>query len=89
MNCGLDTIEICHAFQSADHVGHMRAEHATIGVGFINDDEAQIGQEIQPVRVMRQDPGVKHIGVAQHDARILADGGAGRLRSITVVDRGR
>ena len=66
----------------------MRAEDAAIGVSFINDDEAQIGEEIAPVGVMRQNPRVKHVGVAQHDARVLADGRAVFLRGVTIVDGG-
>ena len=54
----------------------MRAEDSAIGVGFVNDDEFQVAEKVAPVGVMRENPCVKHIGIAQHDAGVLADGGA-------------
>ena len=80
-------VKICHAFDAPDHVGDVRAEDSSIGMSLINDDELQVREELQPVGVMRQDARVQHIGVGQHDARVLADGGAILLRSIAIVDR--
>ena len=51
----------------------MRTKHAAIGVHFINHNKAQIAEEVRPVRMMRQDAGMKHVGIAQDDARVLAD----------------
>ena len=59
------------------HIGNMRAEDAPVGVHFIDDDEAQAAEEFHPVGVVRQDAGVKHVGVGQDDARLLADGERG------------
>ena len=67
----------------------MRAEHAPVGMHFINDDEMQVAEEFLPVGVMGQDAGVQHVGIGQDYAGALADGLAVTLGSITVVDRGR
>ena len=80
------TIEIRHTFEPADDIGNMRAKDTAIGVGFIDDDKAQVGEEVAPVGVMRQDARVKHVGIGQNDARILADGGAVFLRSVAIID---
>src|SRR5918995_2203344 len=83
----LCSIKICHAFQPADDVGDMRTEHTAIGVSLVNNDEAQIREKLQPVGVMWQDAGMEHVGIAQHDACVLADSGPGRLGGIAIVNR--
>jgi hypothetical protein len=35
---------------------------------------------------MRQDAGVQHVGVGQHEARLLADGGTVLLRRVAIVN---
>ena len=59
----LCTIKPGDAFQPAYHVGNMRAEDTAVGVHFVDDDEAQALEEIRPVGVMRQNAGVKHVGI--------------------------
>ena len=51
----------------------MAPEHAAIGMQFVNDDEAQVLEELRPARMVRQDPRVQHVGVAEHDVRPPAD----------------
>ena len=34
----------------------------------INDDEAQVAEEFTPIGMVRQDPGVKHIGIGKQEA---------------------
>src|SRR5215216_320731 len=79
-------VEICHTFESSEHICYMRAEYATIRVRFVNDDELEIGEEIHPVGVMRQDACMDHVRVRQYDARIFTNCRSCRLGSITVID---
>ena len=57
----------------------MRAEDSAIGVGFVNDDEFQVAEKVTPVGVMRQNARVEHVGIAQDDAGVFANGGAVRI----------
>ncbi len=82
----LCAVEIRHPFESADDVGDMRAEDPAIGVGFVNDDEFQVREEVAPVGVMRQDSRVEHVGIGQDDAGVFTNGRAVGLRSVAIVD---
>ena len=82
----LTPIKMCNPFESADDIGNMRAEYSAIGVCFVDDDVFEICEEIRPVGVVRQNPGVKHVGVGEDDVGGFADCGTIFLRSITVVD---
>ena len=63
----------------------MAAEHATIGVQFVQHHVAQILKQTLPARVVRQDSGVQHVRVGQHDVAALANRLARVCRSIAVV----
>ena len=79
-----------YAFQPADHVGDVRAEHAAVGVQFVNHDEFQITEEFVPVGVMRQDARVEHVGIGEEDAGGLADlraAGGGRIAVVNASDQ--
>ena len=54
----------------------MRAEDSAVGMGFVNDDELQAAEKVAPVGVMRENACVKHVGIAQYNACVFADGGA-------------
>ena len=82
-------IESGHTFQPPQYVRHVRAEHAPIGVHFIDDYEFQVAKKLRPIGVMRQNAGVEHIGVGKDDVRIFADGGAVALRCIPIVNGSR
>ena len=71
--------------QPSQHVGQMAAEHAAIGVELVDDDEAQVLEQLRPLRMVRQDPRMQHVGVAQHDVRARADRPARVLRRVAVV----
>lgn len=47
-------------------------------MGFVDDDEFEIGEEFSPIGVVRQDARMQHVGILQHDAGGFADGGAMR-----------
>ncbi len=63
----------------------MAAEDAAIGVQLVDDDESQILEELRPARMVRQDPRVHHVGIAQHDVRARADRAPRVLRRVAVV----
>ena len=63
----------------------MAAEDAAIRVQFIEDDELQIFEKPRPLRVVRQDAFVKHVGIAEHDVSARTDRRARILRRIAVV----
>ena len=41
--------------QPTEHVGHVAAEDAAVRVRLVDDDVAQLLEELEPLRVMRQD----------------------------------
>ena len=67
--------------QAANDVGQMAAEHPAVGVQLVDDDVAEVLEEHGPLRVVRQDAGVEHVGVGQHEV------GAGSYRAPRVLWR--
>ena len=57
------------ALEPPHDVAEMAAEDAAIRVQLVDDDELQILEELRPARMVRQDPRVHHVGIAQHDVR--------------------
>jgi hypothetical protein len=69
----------------AQHVAQMAAEHAAIGVQLVDDDVAEILEQLRPPRMMRQDPRVQHVRIAEHQVRARANRPARILRRVAVV----
>ena len=65
----------------------MRAEDAAVDVRLVDDDEAEVVEEVAPEVVSRQDADVEHVGVREHDVRPAADLPAPFGRRVAVVDR--
>ena len=76
-----------HAAQSAQHVGHVRAEDPAVGVRLVDDDPAESGEEIPPALVVREDAHAQHVGVREDEVRAPADRRAVVSRGVAVVDR--
>ena len=74
--------------EPADQPRHVGAEDAAVDVSLIQHDEAQAGQRLGPYAVIRQDPDVEHVRVAEDDAHAPANAGALFRRRIAVVDGG-
>ena len=74
--------------QPAHDLGDVRAEHATVDVGLVEHDEAQVVQELGPVFVTGQDADVHHVGVRHEDGRGGADARALSPGRVTVVEGG-
>ena len=60
-----------------------------VRVCLVDNDVAQLLEELEPLRVMGQDRGMEHVRVGDHDLPGRADGRANRRRRITVVDSRR
>ena len=71
--------------QPPQDVRQVAAEHPSIHVQLVDDDVAEVLEQLGPARMVRQDPRVQHVGIAQHDMRAAANGFAGILRCIAVV----
>ena len=63
----------------------VAAENAAIRVQLVDDHEAEVLEQLRPSRMVRQDPRVQHVGVAQHDVRLAADRAACVRRRVAVV----
>ena len=63
----------------------MAAEHAAIGVQFVQHHVTQVFEQPLPARVVRQDSGVQHVGIRQHNVSALANRLARVGRRIAVV----
>jgi hypothetical protein len=62
-----------HAPQTPDHLGDVRAEHAPVHMGLIDDHKGQSAQERRPLLVPRQDRPVQHVRVAVDETGVGAD----------------
>ena len=80
-------IKIRDAPQSPQHVAKMAAEHAAIGVQFIQHDVSQILEQPRPARVVRQNSGVQHVRIGQYDVAFFADGFARVAGRVAVVGK--
>ena len=73
--------------QAAQDVGDVRAEHAAVDVGLVDDDDREVREQLGPGGVVGEDADVEHVGVGEHDVRAPADVRARLARGVAVVDR--
>src|SRR5438034_1626996 len=78
-------IELADAPQPAQHVRYMTAEDAAIRVQLVEHDKTQVLEQLHPLRVMGEDPGVEHVRVRDDDVTRTADRRAHRGRRVAVV----
>ena len=78
-------VEGADALQAAHDVGHVRAEDAGIIVQLVDDHVLQVLEQAGPLGVVRQDARMQHVGIGDHDLRLLADGLAHAGRRVAVV----
>ena len=69
---GVGAVEAADAAQAADDVGDVAAEDAAVLVQLVDDDVAQVLEELHPLGVVRQDAGVQHVRVRDDDVPGLA-----------------
>ncbi len=63
----------------------MAAEDAAVGVQLVDDDVAQVLEQLRPARMVRQDPRVHHVGIAEHEVGARSDRAPRILRRVAVV----
>ena len=78
-------VELAQPPQPPEDVGHVRAEHAAQAVQLVDHDVAEVLEQLHPLRVVRQDALVEHVGVRDHDVRPRPDRLARVLRRVAVV----
>jgi hypothetical protein len=66
----------------------VRAEDAAIHMRFVDNDVAQVREDVTPAVVVRQHPDMEHVRVGEDQVRPLADLPALLGRGVTVVDGG-
>ena len=85
---GLRAVELAQPPQPAEDVRDVRAVDAAQAVQLVDHHEAQVLEQLHPLRVVRQDALVEHVGVRDHDVRPRADRLARVLRRVPVVGEG-
>ena len=85
---GMAAVKLAQPFQPPEHIGQMTAEHAAVGVNFVDDNVLQIFKQLHPLGMVGQNIGVEHIRVGDHDMARLTDGFPGGVLGIAVVGVG-
>src|SRR5207253_3110471 len=73
--------------QAPQDVGDVRAEDAAVDVRLVDDDEAEVVEEVAPEVVAREDADVEHVRVREHEIRPAADLASPLGRRVSVVAR--
>ena len=82
---GTGAVVSADAAETTNRVGHVGAEDAPVGVHFVEDDVAQVGEEAVPAGVVREDALVEHVGVGQDDVPLVPEPPTDALGRIAVV----
>src|SRR5882672_1755669 len=69
-------VERADPAKATENVRDVRAEHAAVRMQLVQNDEPQVLEELHPLRVMGEDPGVEHVRVRDDDVTGAADGRA-------------
>ena len=83
------SVEFADTPQAAQHVRDVAAEHSAVRVQLIEHDVLQVLEQLHPLGVVGQDPGVEHVGVGYDHVSGAADRGSHRGRRVAVVGVGR
>ena len=78
-------VEAADAVQPPDDVRHVAAEDAAILVQLVDDDVAEVLEQLHPLRVVRQDARVQHVRVRDDDVARLAHLATRIARRVAVV----
>ena len=66
----------------------MPAEDPAVGMQLVDHDDAELLEQLEPLRVVGEDRAVEHVGVRDHDLAGCPDGRPDRRRRVAVVGRG-
>ena len=75
--------------QPAQHVGDVAAEDSAVCVQLVDDDDPELLEQLEPLRVVRQDPGMQHVRVRDDDLAGRPNGVPNGRRRVAVVGRNR
>jgi hypothetical protein len=75
--------------EPAKDVGDVAPEDAAVGVELIDDDDPELLEQLEPLRVVREDGGVEHVRVCHDHLARGPDGRPDGCRSVAVVRGGR
>ncbi len=70
---GIGAVVVADPAQAADDVRHVAAEQPTVGVELVDDHVLEVLEQLEPLRVVRKDRRVEHVGVGDHDLPGRAD----------------
>ena len=68
-NWGLRAVVGANPLQAPQHLGHVAAHDAPVGVDFVDHHELQPGKEAGPRGVVRHQTHVQHVRIADEDVR--------------------
>jgi hypothetical protein len=71
--------------QAANEVRDVAAEEAAVGMQLVDDDEPQVLEELEPLRVVRKNRRMEHVRVRDHDLPGRAHDAADVRRRVAVV----
>ena len=77
------------AQEATKDVGDVAAEDAAVGVQLVDHDVAELLEQLEPLRVVRQDRRVEHVRVGDHDLPGRPDRRPDRRRRVAVIGRRR
>ena len=66
----------------------MAAEYPAIDVKLVHHHVLQVGKELLPLGMVRQNAGVEHVRVGDHDVTLLADCLPGVVGRVAVIGEG-
>jgi hypothetical protein len=73
--------------ESSQHIGDVTAEHAAVRVELVDHDDLELLEQLEPLRVVRQDRRMEHVRVGHDDLPGGTDRRADRGRRVPVVGR--
>ena len=81
-------VEAADPDQTPEHVRQVGAEDPPVDVELVDDDVLEVREELLPLRVVGEDPGVEHVGVRDDDVALPADRLPGVVGGVPVVGVG-
>ena len=73
------------ALEPPQHIGEVTSENAAVGVELVDHHVAKVLKEVHPLRVERQDSGVEHVRIGEHEVGPRAHGTPRVLRGVPVI----
>ena len=78
-------VEAADPDETAQDVRHVGAEDPPVDVEFVDDHILEVREELLPLRMVGEDPGVEHVGVRDNDVALPADRLPGVVGGVPVV----